>query len=84
MFFNNYNDALFKKTKKSLNMFFILPGLTVAGFNLISPFSIFKGIGIYGVLFGTMGSLLFQFQTELDFIARKNKTDLGDEVRYRF
>ena len=61
LFFNNYNDPLFKKTKKFLNLLFILPGMTVAGFNLISPFSIFKGIGIYGVVFGTMGSLAYQF-----------------------
>ena len=84
LFFNHYNQPSFQQTRKSLNYFFILPGVTMAGFNLLAPFSIFKGIAIYGVFFGSTVALMASFNFELDLIARKNSTALGDNVRYRF
>ena len=84
LFANNFQNPQFQKSKKSIQQFLVLPGIVIAGFNLFAPFSIFRPIGKYGVFFGCMFSFVYQFHVELDYIARKNKEQLGNIVRYRF
>ena len=81
---NNFQQPYFQQSRRSLTMFLVLPGLTIASFNLLAPFSIFKPIMITSTLVATTGSLVWCLSSELDKIAHSRKDGLGEVVRYRF
>ena len=64
--------------------FLVVPSLTVLAFNIASPFSIFKQLMVYSSFGGSAVCFYFSLKEELSVIARKDKTALGDQVRYRF
>ena len=80
----NYKDNKFSGTRNSMYAFLIVPSLTALAFNIVSPFSIFRSIAIFGAFGGCFGSFLFNLKDELGVIAMKDKTELGDKVRYRY
>ena len=84
IFANNYQSDYFAKSKRSVYSILFLPGVTLACFNLLAPFSLFKPIFVYSSLFGCTFSLILSMSNELDYIARKDKGSLGKVVRYRF
>ena len=84
LFALNYKDEKFSGTRNSMYAFLVAPSIVALSFNLFSPFSIFRSIGIFGVFGGCFGSFLFNLKDELSVIAMKDKGELGDKVRYRF
>ena len=44
----NFKKPEFESTRNSVYMFLLMPSLVALSFNLISPFSIFRGIAVYG------------------------------------
>ena len=80
----NFKDGKFTGTRNSMYAFLITPSVTALTFNIVSPFSIFRSIAIFGAFGGCFGSFLFNLKDELGVIAMKDKTVLGDKVRYRY
>mmetsp|Transcript_2580 Transcript_2580/g.4323 ORF Transcript_2580/g.4323 Transcript_2580/m.4323 type:complete len:91 (-) Transcript_2580:88-360(-) len=65
-------------------MMLILPLASHLSFSIFSPFSIFKPIAFLSTILGTSFTFYLAISDDLDFIARKDKTNLGKVVRYRF
>ena len=84
LFFLNFKEPYFQKSKKCFYAAIFLPGFTMGFFNLFAPFSIFRNIGFFSSIFGSYGALAFTLRQELDEIAMKRKDELGTKVRYRF
>ena len=80
----NYKEDRFAGTRNSMYAFLIVPGMTSFGFAMVSPFSIFRPIAIFGAFGGCFGSFLINLKEELGEIAMKDKEALGDKVRYRY
>ena len=73
LFISNNSDPKFEKSKRSLYCMLAGPSLTLLIFQIFSPFSIFRKIGINGMIFGTIGCFTMSIVDELDTIARKEK-----------
>ena len=80
----NYKDEKFSGARNSVMAFLVAPSLVALGFNLANPFSILRPIGIYGTFCGCFGAFLFNLKDELGVVAMRDKTEIGDMVRYRF
>ena len=78
LFALNFRQPYFADSRISLYAFILLPGTTAIGFNLISPFSIFRRIMIVSAALGTSGSFLFSLKTELHELGKTDETALGD------
>ena len=52
--------------------------MSVIGFNLLNPFSMFKRITVVGATFGSLISFYFNMKDELGDIARKDDGVLGE------
>ena len=72
-FISNNSDPKFEKSKRSLYCMLAGPSLTLLTFQIFSPFSIFRKIGINGMIFGTIGCFTMSIVDDLDIIARKEK-----------
>ena len=83
LFANNYRSPHFRKTKKALWTAALSPSATLLFFVIFSPFSVLRGVMIGSMTAGSSFALLYQFGNELDYLARKDKGDLGFVVRYR-
>ena len=68
----NVSDERFKGTRSSMIAFLIAPSLVALGFNLASPFSILRPIGIYGTFFGCICSFIFNLKEELGVLAMRD------------
>ena len=84
VYLSNINEPQFRRTRQSMLAMIVLPGFTIGAFNLVSPFSIFKGVITFASIFGTAGSFAYNLADDLDTIARKRQDKLGFIVRYRF
>ena len=74
----------FESTRKSMQAFVLLPGLVSLGFNVLSPFSIFRSIAIYSSIGASLGSFFYSLKEELHDHGRDDMGPIGTEVRYRF
>ena len=73
----NYKSEEFAASKNSMYCFLFAPAIIALGFNIISPFSIFKRILVVSAFGGSVASFLFSFKEELAYIAKKDQTILG-------
>ena len=80
----NFRDEKFSGTRNSMYAFLILPSVTSLTFNLVSPFSIFRSIAIFGAFGGCFISFFFNMKDEMSVLAMKDHSILGDKVRYRY
>ena len=83
LFANNYRSPLFRTTRKALWTAALSPSVTLLFFVVFSPFSVLRGVMIGSVTVGSSFALLYHFGNELDYLARKDKGDLGFVIRYR-
>ena len=84
LFLNNFQEPFFGHSKKAFVAIFVVPGVTVSGFNLLAPFSILKKIVIRTSVFSTLGVMIYCLNEELNSIAHSNPTQIGFIVRYRY
>ena len=80
----NYKLEGFSGTRNSMYAFLVAPSLVALSFNIVNPFSIFRSIAIFGTFGGCFGSFMFNLKDELGEIAMKDKSELGEKVRYRY
>ena len=80
----NYKVEKFTATRNSMFAFLIAPSVTALTFNIVRPFSILRSISIFGAFGGCFGSFIFNLKDDLAELAMRDKTELGDKVRYRF
>ena len=64
--------------------FLVAPGAVALAFNLASPFSILRGVAIYGTFGGCFAAFLFNLKDELGILAMRDKGELGEIIRYRY
>ena len=60
------------------------PTVMLIGFHVVSPFSMFKPVGVISTLVGSLGCLVYSLHEEFDDISRRDKGELGQMVRYRY
>ena len=84
LFAINFRNEKFSGTRNCMYAFLVAPSMVALTFNIVNPFSIFRSIAIFGVFGGCFGSFLFNLKDELSVIAMKDKSMLGDKVRYRY
>ena len=80
----NIRDARFSGARNSMLAFLVAPSVVALGFNLARPFSILRPIAIYGTFMGCFCAWIFNLKDELGVVAMRDKTELGEKVRYRF
>ena len=80
----NVRDNRFSGTRNSMIAFLFAPSVVALGFNLANPFSILRPIAIYGTFIGCFASFFFNMKDELGVLAMRDRTELGEKVRYRF
>ena len=80
----NFKDEKFGGSRNSVYAFLVAPSVVALAFNVGNPFSIFRSIAIFSTFGGCFGSFLFNLKDELAVLAMKDKTELGEKVRYRF
>lgn len=80
----NRNTTHFESSRNSVLMIILLPSAVALGFNMVSPFSIFRSVGVYGSVGASIASFMLSFKDEMHVVAQNDKTDLGYQVRYRY
>ena len=80
----NFREEKFSGTRNSMYAFLIVPSFISLTFNVVSPFSIFRSIGIFGAFGGCFISFFFNMKDEMAVLAMKDNSILGDKVRYRY
>ena len=74
----NYRQDYFAATRNSMFAFMVAPAATALAFNIMSPFSILRSIAVLGAFGGSFGSFIFNLKDDLQELAMRDKTDLGD------
>ena len=65
----NRNTRHFDSSRNSMYLFLVLPSLVVLGFNLISPFSVFRQVGVYSAFGSSIACFVFSIKDELHVVA---------------
>ncbi len=84
LFAINFKDEKFSGSRNSVYAFLVAPSVVALLFNVTNPFSIFRSIAIFSSFGGCFGSFLFNLKDEMGSLAMKDRSDLGDKVRYRY
>ena len=69
LFALNFKTSQFEGTRNSVFMFLVLPSLVSLGFNLISPYSVLRSVGIYGAFGASITCFVVSFREEMHQIA---------------
>ena len=80
----NIRKPAFEATRNSVFMFLILPSVVALGFNIMSPFSLLRGVGVYGAFGASITCFVFSFADEMHQVAQNDQDLLGFQVRYRY
>ena len=83
LFALNYKSEAFQDSRHSVIAFLVVPGVTTLLFNIFSPFSIFRRIGIVSSFGGTLGAFIYNWKDELAELAKCDQGPLGAQIRYR-
>ena len=65
LFALNFNNSLFESTRKSVYMFLTLPSVVALGFNLMAPFSVFRGVAVKGAFGASITCFFLSFKDEM-------------------
>ena len=65
LFVLNFRKPSFEATRNSVFMFLVLPSAVALGFNIMSPFSLLRGMGVYGAFGATLTCFIFSFADEM-------------------
>ena len=60
----NRNTDSFESSRNSVYMFLAAPSVVALGFNIISPFSVLRGVGIYGAFGASITCFLMSLKDE--------------------
>ena len=72
LFVLNFKKPAFEATKNSVYMFLVLPSLVALGFNIVSPFSVLRGVGVYGAFGASLTCFIASFAEEMHNVAQKD------------
>lgn len=65
----NCRKPMFESTKNSVIMFLTFPSVVALGFNIISPFSILRSVGIYSAFGASIACFFMSFKEDMHHIA---------------
>ena len=65
----NFRKPVFEGTRNSVYMFLLLPSVVALGFNLLSPFSMLRGVGVYGAFGASVTCFVASFAEEMHAVA---------------
>ena len=72
LFVLNFKKPAFESTRNSVYMFLVLPSLVALGFNIVSPFSVLRGVGVYGAFGASLTCFIASFADEMHNVAQKD------------
>eukprot|EP00347_Sterkiella_histriomuscorum_P002675 403367233 len=80
----NMKSPQFKSSRHSFYGLTCYPLVVTLCFNIFSPFSIFRRTAIVSTIIGSSISFYYNLKDELGDLGKKDTTQLGDLVRYRY
>lgn len=80
----NCRKPMFESTRNSVLMFLCMPSAVALGFNIMAPFSVLRGVAIYGAFGSCVTCFFLSFKEEMHLIAQKDEGPVGYQVRYRY
>ena len=80
----NFKSAKFESSRNSVYLFLAAPAVVALGFNIFSPFSMLRGVGIYGTFGSVITCFGMSLREEMHAIAQNDGTEVWFEVRYRY
>jgi len=80
----NSRSDQFESTRNSVLMFLFLPAAVSLAFNLFSPFSVIRNVGVYGAFGASLTCFSMSFKDDMHQIAIKDESAIGFQVRYRY
>ena len=84
VFLINFKSKEFESSRNSVYLFLGAPSVVALGFNILSPFSMLRTVGVYGAFFSAFTCFFMSLRDEMHTLAQDDPGQLGFEIRYRY
>lgn len=84
VFLINFKAKEFESSRNSVYLFLAAPSIVALGFNIVSPFSMLRSVGVYGAFCSACTCFFMSLRDEMHTLAQEDPDKLGFEIRYRY